>query len=262
MQPSHDTHSDALLAQAGWPQVADALLEGVSRDLAGRVASLEGMLQLFSFDEGPSPLAPFLKQEVTPAAVDAGAPRGRTGADQPGRERPAAAGAASTACRADECLRRPGHRRTGPADPSLAPLLTGAALRNLGRRQRGGAAGSASGSDDSWGWPDHRPSLDRDRVQTGVCSVPLEQGSRGGNLRGGKGARWKLDPTCPGWTSGVADAAPLGSALTGIGPARGLSVSWPAALPSWRPCGACWHPARASAAAAHPGSPRSAHRDR
>jgi len=65
MQPSHDTHSDALLAQAGWPQVADALLEGVSRDLAGRVASLEGMLQLFSFDEGPSPLAPFLKQEVT-----------------------------------------------------------------------------------------------------------------------------------------------------------------------------------------------------
>lgn len=53
-----------LLVRAGWLDVADRLLGGLTHDLNGRVTSLGGMAQLLALDDDARSMVPFLEQEV------------------------------------------------------------------------------------------------------------------------------------------------------------------------------------------------------
>ena len=52
------------LARAGWGDVSDRILAGLSHDLNGRVTALAGMVQLMQLDDDTATLAIYLEQEV------------------------------------------------------------------------------------------------------------------------------------------------------------------------------------------------------
>ncbi len=57
--------ADVLLARAGWPVVADAVLSGISHELSGRVASLDALVGLSDMQgQEQMPIADYLEGEV------------------------------------------------------------------------------------------------------------------------------------------------------------------------------------------------------